>query len=50
MQKVEAIVKLGGCAVTHKNELETANIPAIEAAARIVKSIPGKCVVVHGAG
>ena len=49
-RKVEVIIKLDGCAATNENELETANIAAIQSAACIVKNIPGKCIVVHGAG
>ena len=47
---VDLILKLGGCAVTQKSSFETANITAIETAARIIKQAPGRCVVVHGAG
>ena len=49
-KRIEVIIKLGGCAITYKNEFETANILAIQSAARIVKNVPGKCIVVHGAG
>ncbi|XP_068674230.1 uncharacterized protein [Montipora foliosa] len=47
---VEVIVKLGGCAVTHKGNFETVKHEAIEAAAKVVKEIKGKCIVIHGAG
>jgi len=47
---LEVIIKLGGSAVTHKNTFETINQDAIEAAAKLVKKIKGKCIVVHGAG
>ena len=47
---LEVIIKLGGSAVTHKNAFETVNQDAIAAAAKLVKNIKGKCVVVHGAG
>jgi len=47
---LEVIIKLGGSAVTHKNACETINQDAIAAAAKLVKNIKGKCVVVHGAG
>ena len=47
---VEVIVKLGGCAVTQKNTFETVKHDAILAAAKLVKQINGKCIVIHGAG
>ena len=47
---LEVIIKLGGSAVTHKNTFETINQDAITAAAKLVKKIKGKCIVVHGAG
>ena len=47
---LEVIIKLGGSAVTHKNTFETINQDAIAAAAKLVKKIKGKCIVVHGAG
>ena len=47
---VEVIIKLGGCAVTHKRTLETVKHEAILAAAKLVKPIKGKCIVIHGAG
>lgn len=48
--ELEVVIKLGGSAVTHKNTFETINHDAIAAAAKLVKKIKGKCVVVHGAG
>ena len=47
---VEVIVKLGGCAITDKNCFETIKREAIVAAAKLVKDIKGKCVIVLGAG
>ena len=47
---IDVIIKLGGCAITHKNKFESANADAIEAAAKIVKEVQGRCVIVHGAG
>ena len=47
---VEVIVKLGGCAVTQKDTFETVKHDAILAAAKLVKQIKGKCIVIHGAG
>ena len=47
---VEVIVKLGGCAVTQKDTFETVKHDAILAAAKLVKQINGKCIVIHGAG
>lgn len=47
---LEVIIKLGGSAVTHKNAFETINQDAIASAAKLVKQIKGKCIVVHGAG
>lgn len=47
---VEVIIKLGGCAITHKNELEKENLAAFAKAAKIVADLKGKCVIVHGAG
>ena len=47
---VEVVIKLGGCAVTHKRNFETVKHEAIQAAAKLVKQIRGKCIVIHGAG
>lgn len=47
---LEVIIKLGGCAVTDKRNFETVKYEAIEASAKVVKGINGKCIVVHGAG
>lgn len=47
---LDVIIKLGGCAVTRKNTFETVNHDAIESAAKLVKKIKGKCIVIHGAG
>ena len=47
---VEVILKLGGCAVTHKRNFETVKHEAIQAAAKLVKQVRGKCIVIHGAG
>lgn len=47
---LEVIIKLGGSGVTHKNTFETVKHEAIIAAAKLVKQIPGKCIVIHGAG
>lgn len=47
---VEVIIKLGGCAITHKNEFETENVLAIKEAAKIIDKLRAKCIVVHGAG
>lgn len=47
---VDVIIKLGGCAVTDKRNFETVKYEAIEACAKVVKRINGKCIVVHGAG
>lgn len=47
---VEVIIKLGGCAITHKNELEKENVEAFAKAAKIVADLKGKCIIVHGAG
>ena len=47
---VEVIIKLGGCAVTQKSTFETIKHEAILAAAKLVKQIKGKCIVIHGAG
>ena len=47
---VDVIIKLGGCAVTDKRNFETVKYEAIEASAKVVKRINGKCIVVHGAG
>lgn len=47
---VEVIIKLGGCAVTQKDTFETFKHDAILAAAKLVKQINGKCIVIHGAG
>lgn len=47
---LEVIIKLGGSAVTHKNAFETINQDAIASAAKLVKKMKGKCIVVHGAG
>lgn len=47
---VEAIIKLGGSAVTQKDTFETVKHDAILAAAKLVKQINGKCIVIHGAG
>ena len=47
---LEVIIKLGGSAVTHKNTFETIKHDAITAAAKLVKQIKGKCIIIHGAG
>lgn len=47
---VEVIIKLGGCAVTEKDTFETVKHDAILAAAKLVKQINGKCIVINGAG
>jgi len=47
---VEVVIKLGGCAVTDKRTFETVKHEAILAAAKLVKQIEGKCIVIHGAG
>ncbi|XP_044184465.1 isopentenyl phosphate kinase-like isoform X1 [Acropora millepora] len=47
---VDVIIKLGGCAVTDKRNFETVKYEAIDACAKVVKRINGKCIVVHGAG
>ena len=47
---LEVVIKLGGCAVTCKKKFETVKYEAIEAAAKVVKEIKGKCIVIHGAG
>ncbi|KAK3747623.1 hypothetical protein QZH41_013672 [Actinostola sp. cb2023] len=48
--RVEVIIKLGGSAITHKNQLETENAIAFEKAAEIVGNLRGTCIIVHGAG
>lgn len=48
------VIKLGGAAITHKQTLETANPPNIEASAEALAlaaaELPGGICVVHGAG
>ncbi|XP_031564941.1 isopentenyl phosphate kinase-like [Actinia tenebrosa] len=47
---VEVIIKLGGSAITYKNELEKENLVAFAKAARIAAGLKGTCIIVHGAG
>ena len=51
--EIDFIVKLGGGAITKKDELECMQIPALQRAAEILAECKReglKCVVVHGAG
>ncbi|EDO43182.1 predicted protein [Nematostella vectensis] len=47
---LEVAIKLGGCAITDKNTFETFDLSSIEAAAKVVSKLVGKCVLIHGAG
>lgn len=51
--KVDRVIKLGGSAITRKDELETVKTEELESGAKLVKRCVDqhlKCVVVHGAG
>ncbi|KAH1170606.1 isopentenyl phosphate kinase-like [Mauremys mutica] len=54
MPAVGCIVKLGGSALTEKNQLETLRAESLRRAAGIVRGLcgagAGSCIVVHGAG
>ncbi|XP_071956641.1 uncharacterized protein [Antedon mediterranea] len=48
--EVDSIIKLGGSAVTFKEQFETPNLDAIKQAAVMVSKIKKKIIIVHGAG
>ncbi|XP_062975723.1 uncharacterized protein LOC134394309 [Elgaria multicarinata webbii] len=54
MAAVDCILKLGGSALTQKNQLETLKADSLQRAAAIVSKLRGagerRCIVVHGAG
>ncbi|XP_060087145.1 uncharacterized protein LOC132566283 [Heteronotia binoei] len=54
MAAVDCIVKLGGSALTQKDQLETLKAGALQKAAALVSKLYGagerRCIVVHGAG
>nr|XP_056700829.1 uncharacterized protein LOC130473328 [Euleptes europaea] len=54
MAAVDCIIKLGGSAVTQKDQLETLKAGALQKAAALVAKVSAagarRCVVVHGAG
>lgn len=56
MAAVDCIIKLGGSALTCKNQLETLKAESLQRAAAIVQKFcaaaagEGRCIVVHGAG
>lgn len=54
MAAVDCIIKLGGSALTQKDQLETLKAGALGKAAALVSKLYGagerRCIIVHGAG